>query len=744
MGEVYRARDTRLGRYVATKVLPEQLSKNPQALARFEREAKAVGTLSHPNIVAIFDVGTEHGVVYIITELLEGETLRARLDSGAMVLRKVLETGSALADGLGAAHAKGIVHRDLKPGNIFLTADGRVKILDFGLARFQTAAPEGDTASIGLDTQTEPGIVCGTVGYMSPEQVRGTAVGPASDIFSFGIVLYEMVAGRRPFSGQSSVETMSAVLREEPAGLVNSGRPIPVELESLIFHCLEKNPENRFQSASDVAFCLRSIQGASGHKTSGAPAGPPSVMVTSSRSAIDSIAVLPFANTGRDPDVQYLSDGITESIINSLASIAQLRVVPRSTVFRYLQQDVDPQTTGRELNVRAVLTGRLIQRGETLVVSTELVDVVEGSQLWGERYNRKLADIFAVEQEIARKIYDALRLKLTDEDQKRLARRCPQNSEAYQLTLKGRYCWNRRTEEALKKGVEYFQRANDKDPGYAGAYSGLADCWHGLGWYSFLAPRDAFPKAMVASRKALELDESLAGAHASLAYELLIYDWNWADSEREFKRATELDPKYATAFHWYADYLGAMGRMEDAIEQSKLALDLEPLSLIINTWVGWRFYLAHRFDQAIDQYRKTLELDPDFVPACWQLGLAYEQMAVAGEALAALQKADGLSRSSPVYTASLAHAYATLGQPADARRLLQNLDALSKQRYVPAYHIAVIHAGLGERSAAFQWLEAAYEERSHWLVYLKADPRFGSLHSDTRFWDLLHRVGLSV
>ena len=322
MGEVYRARDTRLGRYVATKVLPEQLSKNPQALARFEREAKAVGTLSHPNIVAIFDVGTEHGVVYIITELLEGETLRARLDSGAMVLRKVLETGSALADGLGAAHAKGIVHRDLKPGNIFLTADGRVKILDFGLARFQTAAPEGDTASIGLDTQTEPGIVCGTVGYMSPEQVRGTAVGPASDIFSFGIVLYEMVAGRRPFSGQSSVETMSAVLREEPAGLVNSGRPIPVELESLIFHCLEKNPENRFQSASDVAFCLRSIQGASGHKTSGAPAGPPSVMVTSSRSAIDSIAVLPFANTGRDPDVQYLSDGITESIINSLASIA--------------------------------------------------------------------------------------------------------------------------------------------------------------------------------------------------------------------------------------------------------------------------------------------------------------------------------------------------------------------------------------------------------------------------------------
>src|SRR5712692_7278870 len=437
MGEVYRARDPRLARDVAIKVLPEHLSKDPQALARFEREAKAVAALSHPNILAIFDVGSEQGLSYAVTELLEGETLRTRLGRGAMAWRKAAETGAALADGLAAAHAKGITHRDLKPDNIFLTSDGRVKILDFGLARFTPAASPSDEGMTQGETQV--GTVVGTVGYMSPEQVRGAAVGPSSDIFSLGCVLHEMISGRRAFLGKTPAETLSAILRDNPAELTGTGVQIPQELERLIAHCLEKNAEERFQSARDLAFGLKAALGGSGASTGSQPAPPESTK------AANSIAVLPFANASRDPDAEYLSDGITESIINSLTQIGQLRVTPRSKVFRYKGQDVDPQAAGRELGVRVVLAGRVVQRGETLVVGTELIDVLEGSQLWGERYNRKFADIFAVEEEIARKISESLRMKLSGEEKKRLGKRFTENSEAYQLYLKGRHYWVKRT-----------------------------------------------------------------------------------------------------------------------------------------------------------------------------------------------------------------------------------------------------------------------------------------------------------
>lgn len=473
MGEVYRAQDSRLERDVAVKVLPEHLLKNPQALARFVRETKAVAALSHPNLLAIFDTGAENGISYAVTELLQGESLRASLMRGPMPWRKAVEIGAALAEGLAAAHSKGITHRDLKPENIFLTLDGRVKVLDFGLARV-----ESPRTVDGAETQTEAGTLLGTPGYMSPEQVRGASAGPASDIFSLGCVLYEMVSGRRAFPGQTAAETMSSILRDTPGELAASGAQVPPELDRLILCCLEKNSEARFQSAHDLAFHFKAILIAPG----GAPQSP---------RAIDSIAVLPFTNASNDPDTEYLCDGITESILNSLAQIAQLRVTPRSTAFRYRASDVDPQMVGRELNVRVVLTGRVIQRGDSLVVSAELMDVAAGSQLWGERYHRKLSDIFALEAEIASKISESLRMKLSGQEKSRLSKRFTEDPEAYQLYLRGRHQWTRRTPDHVKKGAEYFQKAIEKDPSYAIAYSGLADCYSILGVYSILPSKEA-------------------------------------------------------------------------------------------------------------------------------------------------------------------------------------------------------------------------------------------------------------
>jgi serine/threonine protein kinase len=523
MGEVYRARDSRLERDVAIKILPEHLSQNPQALARFVRETKTVAALSHPNLLAIFDTGTENGISYAVTELLDGESLRAGLVRSILPWRKTAEIGAALAEGIAAAHSKGITHRDLKPENIFLTADGRVKVLDFGLARIETHQTGADA-----ETQTEAGTVLGTPGYMSPEQVRGIRAGPASDIFSLGCVMYEMLSGRRAFPGQSAAETMSSILRDTPEDLAASGIEIPPELNRLIARCLEKNPQQRCQAASDLAFHLKALL-----------SGP----VPSASRAIDSIAVLPFTNASRDPDTEYLCDGITESIMNSLARISQLRVTPRSTVFRYKASNADPQAVGRELNVRAVLTGRVMQRSETLIVGTELMDVVAATQLWGERYNRKMADIFEVEEEIARKISESLRMKLTGEEKSRLVKRFTENTEAYQLYLRGRHHWAKRTPDRVRKGSEYFQQAIEKDPSYALAYSGLADCYSILGVYSILPSKEAFAKAKAAAVAAVAFDDELAEGHTSLGFIKAYLDWDWAGGAKEVPASPRPEPR---------------------------------------------------------------------------------------------------------------------------------------------------------------------------------------------------------
>ena len=737
MGEVYRAKDTRLGREVAVKVLPEHLARNPEALARFEREAKAVAALSHPNILALYDVGADQGIHYAVTELLEGETLRARLGRSPLPWRRAVDTGIALADGLSAAHSKAIVHRDLKPENIFLTSDGRTKILDFGLARW--TPPVSDAAA----TETEPGTVMGTLGYMSPEQVRGAPTDARTDIFSLGCVLYEMAAGRRAFASGSAADTMSAILNSDPPSLSD----VPAELDQLVSHCLEKNLAQRFQSAGDLAFALRSV----GTPRIGSRLRPAlwiaaalAVLVAAvslywlvgRKEAVEALAVLPFVNVGGDPNTEYLSDGITENLINDLSRLPRLRVSARSVVFRYKGREADPQKAGRDLGVGVVLTGRVVQRGENLNIQADLMKVADASQLWGRQYERKFSDLIAVQEEIAREVSEKLRLRPVQ------AKRYTENTEAYQLYLKGRYYWNRGTGETVKRAVEHFQQAIDKDPNYALAWSGLAESYAVYDTYRVLPAQEAMPRAKEAARKAIDLDETLAEPHAALGYVKTYYDWDWPGAEKELKRALELNPLYATAHNWYSLYLESVGRPEEAVAASRRAQEIEPLSLIIMSVVGRHLVAARRYDQAIEQLRKVLDLDPNFGRAHWFLGLAYEQKAMYPEAIATFRKGLSLTGGEATILGSLGHAYGVSGNRAEAQKALAELLEQSKTRYVAPLDMGFVYLGLGDRDKALEWFEKGYEDHSSYIPAAAVDPRLDSIRGEPRFQNLLRRMGL--
>ena len=781
MGEVYRARDQRLERDVAIKVLPEHLAQDPEALTRFEREAKAVAALSHPNILAIHDFGNEQGLSFAVMELLEGETLRGRLTQSPLPWRKAVEVGVAVADGLSAAHSKGIIHRDLKPENIFLTNDGRVKILDFGLALVADPIPSGDQETTALEparrgSVTQPGTVLGTFGYMSPEQVRGEQAIPASDIFSLGCVLYETVSGRKAFARTTAAESVAAVLKEDPPELGSAGNrgALPPEIERVIFHCLEKKAADRFQSARDVAFALKNIGSASVvsqpvPQPVAAPAAPlqaqlkprprrlvwigaaASILVLAGalvflwmgrNRPIDTLAVLPFVNASNDPNAEYLSDGITEGIINNLSQLPNLGVMSRSSVFRYKGKDVDAQAVGRDLNVRAVLAGRVARRGEELSISTELIDARTNRQMWGEQYNRRTSDLMALQEQISREISDRLRLRLTGEDKKKMARRPTENAEAYQIYLQGRYQWNKRTLDGMQQSIDLFQQAISKDERYALAYAGLADAYALLADYNVLPAREVMPRAKTAAMKAIEIDDSLAEAHASLGWVKLTHDWAWPDAEREFKRSIELNANYPTAHQWYGEYLMVMGRFDDALAETKKAVEIDPLSLVANTGVCSTLYYAGRYDQAVERCRKAIGMDGNFGPAHLFLGRAFKQKASYAEAIAELQRALDLSEGNTNELAALGHGYALAGRRAEAMKILDDLQERSKQTYVQPLWIAGIHIGLGQKDQAFEGLQKAYQDRSGWLVYLRVDPMFNPIRSDPRFSDLLQRVGL--
>ena len=718
MGEVYRARDDRLGREVAIKVLPEELASDQQALLRFQREAKSVAALSHPNIVALHELDRDSasGVFFFASELLEGETLAGRLRGGPIGWKKAAEIAAAVADGLAAAHSKGIIHRDLKPANLFLTNDGAVKILDFGLASIIPSREDGE----GSPTQvrTQKGMMVGTIGYMSPEQICGDTLEPSTDLFALGTILYEMVTGSHPFRRGTSAETIAAILKDD-----KPDRLSPPQLDSIVQHCLEKRPEQRFQSARDLAFDLRALAGGTAIE------------------AFDSIAVLPFDNQG-DGDTEYLSDGITETIISRLSQIPNLRVMARGTVFRYKKQTIDPQQIGAELKVRLLLHGRISHRGDALMIRTELVKVADGTQLWGERYHRKSADLFEIEEEIAREISDKLRIRLSGDQKQLLVRRHTEDPEAYQAYLKGRFQWNKRTEAGLMAGIRWFQQALEKDPRYALAHVGLADSYNLLGYYGLLAPADAFIKAEAAARRALELDDQLAEAYVSLAYVDLYYRWEWDKAEKGFRRAIELKDAYANAHHFFMNFYGTRGRFEEALAENRRALELDPLSLIINAARGWVLYFSRDFSAAIDAYRKTIALDETFGVSHVWLSWSLIQVGRFPEAIAEAQQGVTLSGVKGDALAAQAYVHAAAGDTGRAEALLGDLLAASRQRFVQPYFIAMTYAALGRPDDALLWLRKALEVRAHYLVLLKVDPRLDPLRSRPEFTAIAEQVGV--
>jgi len=762
MGEVYRARDTRLGRMNALKVLPAEVAVDQERMRRFNREARAASALNHPNIATIYDIGEAEGTHFIAMEYVEGESLAAKIMGRPLDPDEILDIAIQVCDALDVAHSKGIIHRDIKPANVMITARRQVKILDFGLAKIvipEAQAVIGDVLT-QPSTSTGRGVVLGTVQYMSPEQALGRELDYRTDMFSLGVMLYEMATGVKPFAGATASETIDRILHSQPEAIARLNYRVPLELERIIRKCLEKDPERRYQSAREQLIDLQNLKRDIGSAVSAKEqiashsrprlrrfvfAAVGFALVASLAIAIyllaglgkipESLAVLPFVNLSGDPNTDFLSEGLTDGLINSLSELPNLTVMSRNSVFHYKGKEVDAQAAGKKLNVQVVLTGRMMARGDDLSVSVELVEVRNNSHMWGEQYNEKLSNILAIQEQISEEISERLRLRLTGEEQKRLTKRYTENTEAYQLYLRGRLCLNKRTPEEMKKAVKYFEQAIAKDPVFALAYAGLADAYDILGDYSYLPPNEALPRAKSAALKALEIDDTLAEAHTSLAH-VKMYDLEWLDAEREFKRAIQLNPNYSTARHWYANCLMALGKKTEALAQIKQALKVDSLSLNINEAVGFLMYLARDYAGAIEQHLKTLELDPGFVPTHFALGIAYLQTARYDDAVREFQKAIALSGGSTDSIAVLGQAYALSGKRREALETLNNLAELSKRSYVSPYYTALVYTALGDRDRAFEWLGKACEERSSFLFFLKVEPSFDSLRSDPRFRDL--------
>ncbi len=750
MGEVYRAHDARLGRDVALKVLPAHVSTDAARLARLEREARSLAGLNHPNVVTVHSVEEAAGVRFLTMELVDGRPLGDILRAGRPPMSTLLDVGTAVADGLAAAHARGLVHRDVKPDNVVVTDEGRVKLLDFGLAksvRAEASAPDATT----LDpTLTGEGSILGTVPYASPEQLRGQDVDARSDVFSLGTMLYEIASGRRPFSGDTLPDVVSAILRDTPRPLRDLDPALPESLERLVARCLEKRPADRVQGAAEIRDALRSMARDLARQTRRDESGS-RTLETSTRSTAPAaparprrLAVLPFESLDPDPDREFFADGMHEEVITALAGVHDLEVISRTSVRQCRDRSRTLPEIARELRVDTIVEGTVRTSEDQVRISVQLIDAATDRHLWATSYQRELRDVLTLQSDVARAIAREIKTTLTPEEEARLERTQRVDPTSYTAYLKGRHHWGRRTPDAISRAAELFQEAIDADPTYAAAHAGLADCFamKGAGFYSTMDPREAYPRARAAARRAIALDSSLAEPYATLGYVATFFEWDWEAGDAHLRRAIALNPGYATAHLWSGLRLCSLGRTPEAIAAVDRALELDPLSLIVLADKGIIYLLAREFDAAARWSRQALDVDERFPVAHWGLGGAFEGLGRHAEAEASIRRALELAPGLVVYESALARVIAGDGRTDEARRRVEALSAQAADRFIPNAPIASVYAALGDVERAIDALEKAHEQRENFLALIAVDWTLDPLRGHPRFRDLLARIRL--